>query len=354
MTHERPRALIRSTTLALALALALGLGGAASAHGGADSGNPTLWVANGADGTLGVIDRVTGTGLRVLPAGVNPHVLALSPDGRFVYAVNAGGHDADTVQGGADTLATNSLWAYDAGTGTVIARIAVGRGPTHPIPSPDGARVYVTNTDSDSVSVVDTSTWSVTDTITGVAEPHAGAVTDDGSLLLLATAGDDSLTVIDTSTLTVRVRYPVGPKARGLVATGSGLQATAYLTNKGDGTLSRVSLVDGTTTTSTVGMGAHGIRVSPDGATLYIALAGENAVAEVDAASGSLLRSYPVGAQPEQLDLSPDGAFLAVSNTGDNTVTLIDLPRQRVLRTVPTGKGNFGVQLLARPFDPDH
>ena len=181
----------------------------------------------------------------------------------------------------------------------------------------------------------------------------AGATAQSPSnpTLWVANGQDDTLTAIDTTSLTVTHTYPVGAKARGLATAGTGNDATAYVTNKADGTLSIIHLARGTVTTVPVGTGAHGIRISPDGATLYVALAGKNAVAELDAATGTTLRTIQVGPKPEQLDLTHDGNTLAVSNTGNNTVTLIDANQQRVLRTVPSGRGNFGVQ-FAQPHLP--
>ena len=51
--------------------------GAVWAHGDED-GNPTVWVANGTNGTLSVVDRVTGEELARVSAGRNPHVLSVS------------------------------------------------------------------------------------------------------------------------------------------------------------------------------------------------------------------------------------------------------------------------------------
>lgn len=337
-------------------ALALG---AVFAHGGTQDTHPTVWSADGLDGTITVFDRVSGDQLDTLTAGGNPHVLELSPDGRYVYAVNAGAHDLPADEHEAhhagETVAPgtiNSLWVYASDSGEVLARIPVGSGPTHPIPSPDGALVYVTNTDEGSVSVIDTATWQVVETIEDVAEPHDGAVTPDGNSLLLATAGEDTVTAIDTRTLEITARYPVGTKPRGLVIDPSG--TTAYASNKGDGTVSAIDLVTSEIRTLAVGAEPHGLDLSPDGGTLFAALSGANAVAGLDVATGEVLARIPVGAQPEQLDVSADGAWLAASNAADRTLTLVDLTRMQAVRSLPTGAGNFGVLFSNAPFVSTH
>ncbi|MDD9377218.1 hypothetical protein M8Z33_11130 [Streptomyces sp. ZAF1911] len=88
----------------------------------------------------------------------------MTPDGRRLYVT--------------DLLGTVSV--VDTATGKVIgAPIPVGRHPKDVVVSPDGRRAYVTNQGEDSMSVIDTSTNKVTDTIS-VAGPTRIALTPDG------------------------------------------------------------------------------------------------------------------------------------------------------------------------------
>lgn len=353
-THRLPPRVERILAASVvSLGLASGL-----AHGDGPTSNPTVWVANGRDATVSVIDRVDGDTLARLPSGGNPHVLDLSPDGSTMYVVNAGGHDlpnddgaAHAARSDASPLATNSLWALDTSSGDVVGRVAVGTGPTHPVASPDGTRVYVTNTDDDSVSIVDTGSWTVVETVTGVPEPHDAAISADGTRLLIAAAGGNEVLVLDTETLAVVDRFAVGNKVRGLIVDHE--DAVAYATNKADGTVSRIDLNSGDIQTFAVGAGPHGLRLAPDGSRLYIALSGANAVAYVDPASGAVERTVPVGASPEQLDVSPDGAWLAVANAADESVTLVNVERAASVRSSATGPGTFGVAFSNAPLDTE-
>src|SRR5678816_897137 len=51
---------------------------------------------------------------------------------------------------------SGTLSVIDSDSATVIRTISVGGRPKHVEPSPDGTRVYVTNQGSNSVSVIDT------------------------------------------------------------------------------------------------------------------------------------------------------------------------------------------------------
>ncbi|MCB0192093.1 MAG: beta-propeller fold lactonase family protein [Anaerolineae bacterium] len=338
------------------------------------------WVANGMDDSLSAIDLATNQVITTVPAGINPHILNISPDGQTLYVINTGGHDRepgahadeeemhpDSGQGehhgddgdtdqspdmSGDTnmgfemnadAAGNSLWAVDAATGEVLAQVPVGQGPTHPIPSPDGWTVYVTNTDADSVSVIDTAIWEATATIPNLPEPHDGELTPDGKLLYLVTSGDSTMTVVDTETQAVIETFAVGAKPRG-VAVGGENGEIAYVTNKGDGTLSAINVPSGEIHTFPVGQGAHAVRVSPDGSTVFVALSKEDAVAFVDPVAERVLGKIPVGKTPEQIDLSKDGRWLFASNNGDNSVSIIDLDQGEVVATISVGNGAYGVQ----------
>lgn len=344
----------------------------------------TVWVANGMEDSLSAIDLATGNVVDTVAVGTNPHILNASPDGRIIYVINAGKHDREpgahaeegdrnmsmstdmemedessnhhgsnkagekTVMG--KDLEANSLWAIDAENGKILAKVSVGKGPTHPMVSSDGRWIYVTNTDEGSVSVIDTAIWQVTETITDLPEPHDGALTPDGRLLYLATAGDATMTVVDTQTRMVTRKFGVGTKPRGLAVGGENGEI-AYITNKGDGTLSLINVSDGKLVkTFYVGEGAHAIRVSPDNDTAYIALSKEDAVAVVDLANAVVLKKINVGRKPEQVDLSRDGKWLFVSNNTDSTVSIVDILEEKVVGTVRVGEGAYGIQVVDTNF----
>lgn len=152
------------------------------------------------------------------------------------------------------------------------------------------------------------------------------------------------MTVVDTNLRQVVQTFPVGAKPRG-VAVGGENGELAYVTNKGDGTMSVIDVPAGQViATYPVGTGAHAVRVSPDNQTVYVALSKENAVAIVDATTGAVTQTIPVGKLPEQIDLSKDGRWLFASNNGDASVSIIDLELGEVVRTTPVGEGAYGIQ----------
>ena len=102
----------------------------------------------------------------------------------------------------------------------MTATVPVGAGPYGVAVPPDGDRVYISNPGSDTVSVLDTVTNTVTATIpvnagsTGTClgnTPCNGvAVTPDGRKVYVGNRGLNSVSVINTATNTVIATVPVG------------------------------------------------------------------------------------------------------------------------------------------------
>jgi len=121
------------------------------------------------------------------PRYKTPLNMALSPDGREIYAACEASHTVIVV---------------DVQTLRKVAEIEVGHHPTDVTVSPDGTRAYVSNRLDDTVSVIDVSSRKVTATIAVSDEPH-GVLTDtSGKHLYVLNTSSDSISVVDTTTLT--------------------------------------------------------------------------------------------------------------------------------------------------------
>jgi YVTN family beta-propeller protein len=103
---------------------------------------------------------------------------------------------------------------FDAQTGAVVARIPVEISPYELVFSRDGARLYVTNWSSASVSVIDTATNRVVGRVAVGANPNDMTLADDGRLFV-ACSGDNTVQVIDTHSLAVteKIATTLHPRA---------------------------------------------------------------------------------------------------------------------------------------------
>ena len=133
-------------------------------------------------------------------ASAMPQDVRLAPSGRFFLA-------ADMLR--------NGVWVIDARTLRVSRFLHTGMGAHGVYPSRDATRIYVTNRDEGTISVLDAATlhlvalWK----IPGGGSPDMGGVSADGSELWLSGRYNRVVYVIDTATGRVahRIRVDAGP-----------------------------------------------------------------------------------------------------------------------------------------------
>ncbi|HSZ81803.1 MAG TPA: di-heme oxidoredictase family protein [Polyangia bacterium] len=163
--------------------------------------------------------------------------------------------------------------------------------------SADGAILFVTNPEADSVSEIDTATRSLTREIllapaAPVADPVTGAFAP-----------------------------AVMPRAAALAPDGK----TLYVTGERAGAVYTVDVASGTVGAPIpVGSEPVGLVVSPDGAAIFAACSQDAAVVKIDAASAKVIAHVAVPAEPWALAWSADGAHLLVTAFMGQGVTAID------------------------------
>ena len=84
---------------------------------------------------------------------------------------------------------------------------------------------YVANSDSNTVSVIDTATNKVVATVGVGVNPSGVAVTPDGTHAYVANNGSNNVSVIDTASNTVVATVPVGVGPDGVAVTPDGKAA---------------------------------------------------------------------------------------------------------------------------------
>ena len=137
------------------------------------------------------------------------------------------------------------------------------------------------------------------------------------------------------------------------------------MTNEASGDL---TVIDGERQTAIgtypLGKRPRGIKVSPDGKSLFVALSGSptagpgvdpktlpppdrnaDGIGEIDVATHKVKRVIHAGNDPEQLDISADGQRLYVANEDAAQVSIVDVPSGNVIATVKMGDEPEGVTI---------
>jgi len=245
-------------------------------------------------------------GKTFLGNNVNPHMVMMSPDGRYV------------VTGG---TRANKAYIVDSHTLELVKVIPVGIAPEHLSFSPDSRWYYQGNPDGDSISVIDMQSMTLVKTITGLIEPLNITFTPDGSKAYVGNYGAHWVGVIDVR------RHELMKKI--------------YLSD-----FPGVAKLD----PSRYLAGTKGINVglfSPDGKYLYAADGDLGIVAVIDPREDKVIKTVRVGKDPWRIYMSHDGKYAITPNNGDQTISIIDLKENKVAATLEAGPDMTGVNFAA-------
>jgi len=297
----------------------------------------TLLVGNKGENTLSFVDLASGRELGRAPTGRMPHEIAVSPDGRQAAVVAYGGQTIDVFdlatrtklrtidlapnQGPhgiawlpdgrilATTERSQSLTVVDTRGGDRVSAIATGQRGTHMVAvSPDRRRAYTANIGSGTVSIIDLAAGRKLSDIAVGGQPEGIALSRDGRILWIGDNQGARVQAWDTGTQrrlaelrtgAVPIRVMASPDGRWIVTSNAG-DGTLTVIDARTRRLARTINVSGTREAAQVT-----IIFSTDGRRLYAAETGRNQVAEVDMASGRVLRRLPAGAQGDGLAIAP-------------------------------------------------
>src|SRR5215468_3342994 len=145
-----------------------------------------VMIVNRDSNDLGFMDIKTHKmiGRVFLGNNVNPHMVMMSPDGRYV------------VTGG---TRANKAYIVDTATLQLVKVIPVDFAPEHLAFSPDGRWYYQGNPEGDSISVIDMVSLTKIKTIPGFKSPLNVTFTPDGSKAYVGNYGAHWVGVVDVT-----------------------------------------------------------------------------------------------------------------------------------------------------------
>jgi phospholipase C len=232
----------------------------------------------------------------------------------------------------------------DTSTWTLVS--AVSGSTTNPYgaaATPDGSEVWVTESGTNTVSVVTTSSNKITGTVVVGIYPHGIAITPDGKTAYVANTGPNTG---QGGSQTVSVVTVSSQAVTGTIDVG---EAPQIVTVSPDGSLVLVTCADGVyvikTTDGSVSKvheqlhQPHGVAVTPDGKHAYVTDSERDQVVVLSIPQLRTVARIPVGSTPWNTAFTSDGSSAYVTNSNDNTVSVIDTAAQRVTNTI--GLGSF-------------
>jgi YVTN family beta-propeller protein len=318
----------RTTTAALCIGLLL-----ASCAGGKDN-------ASSAKASTTTTASTDPSGVRVLPfRGSPPPKPRPKPAAETtdVYAHTRAGDLSPSVAGIAPRVyvpnsMSNTVDVIDPATYTIIDHFAVGRLPQHVTPAWDLRTLYVDNDQGNSLTPIDARTGQVGAPIP-VEDPYNLYFTPDGSKAIVVAERLRRLDFRDPHSWALIKSLPVpcvGVDHADFTADGSTMLASCEFS----GDLVRVDLAS-MTVTNAVHLGGRPIdvKLSPDGSRFYVADQDRGGVIVLDARSLAVLGFVHTGSGAHGLYPSRDGQFLYVTNRSAGSISVLNFATGALVTT---------------------
>jgi YVTN family beta-propeller protein len=217
-----------------------------------------------------------------------------------------------------------------------------GAGLLSPKLASDPARIYVPNTGSDTVSVVDPNTYKVIRTIPVGRQPQHVSPSWDLRTLWVANDQGNSLTPINPNTGAVGATVPVDDPYN-LYFTPDGTRAVVMAEAR-----QRMDFRDSNTMALERSLpvpckGLNHLDFSPDGRTAVASCEFDGQLLLIDMVNERVLETIEVGGMPQDVKLSPDANVYYVADMKLNGVHVIDATSFRQLSFIKTGLGAHGL-----------
>ncbi|MDD4911772.1 MAG: hypothetical protein PHP57_05705 [Sideroxydans sp.] len=190
--------------------------------------------------------------------------------------------------------------------------------------------IYVANSGSNSISVIDAETNALFKTIPVGKFPTALAVNNTTNRAYVANTGDNTLSVIDTLSDTVLTTLPTGANPVGVAV--NPITERVYVSNSLDNSVSVInSLTNQTITTLAVGSAPFGISIDSHTNKLYVANNNGGTVSVIDASTNTVSGTLPTTVtasnflwKPYDVEVDPVSGKLFVTEGGSSHISVFD------------------------------
>jgi YVTN family beta-propeller protein len=244
-----------------------------------------------------------------------------------IYVPNSGSATVDVI---------------DPTTYKVIDSFPVGRQPQHVVPSWDLKTLWVLNDLGDSVTQIDPATGRKGKTFP-VKDPYNMYFTPDGKYAMIVAEREKRIDFRDPHSMKLLYSLPVpcrGVDHMDFSADGRYLIASCEFTSQ----LVKIDVAErkvlGTLTLEPGGM-PQDVKTSPDGTVFYIADMMADGIYLIDGDKFARIGFLPTGKGAHGLYVSRDSKVLYVSNRGEGSVSVIDLAtRKQIAKWKIPGKGS--------------
>ena len=207
---------------------------------------------------------------------------------------------------------------------------------------------------------------AVDTTAAAAPKPAQTDFTKGGPYLFVSNEDGNDVTVINAKTDSVVATLDPGQRPRGvrvspdgkwlIVAVSGSPKAGPGVDEKtlppADRSKDGIALIDLSTGKKVAnlpgGLDPEAFAISSDGKTIYVSNEDGGTLTLIDVDTRQITGTVPIGSEPEGVQIHPDNKVLYATNEGSGTVSVLDLKTKKIIATFPTGKRPRGIA-----FTPD-
>ena len=288
----------------------------------------TLFIADTNSKDVAVVDTGSMKLLTRIPLPGKPHGVDIEPGSKRIWTSNIEG---------------DSVSVIDIASRKVVTTIKICVGPVNVAFA--AGRAFAACGDG-YMAVIDTTTLTVLKTEAIGFAPHEIIAGPHGHLWA-ANRGSNDLSEIDPAKGTLISRHPAGPFAYDVAFSPNGKYA--FVTSKTWSAVSVLSTEEFQILGSIkVGKDPSLLAMASDGKRLYVTNKNDGTVSVINALTFQVVDTIRVQQEPGGLAISPDGRLLFVANFGSDTLSVIDTSDDRIIKTVPVGDSPDDIALLPK------
>jgi YVTN family beta-propeller protein len=314
-------------------------------------------VANKVGGNLSIYPATSGPGASVQTVTLPTKDATMPPEAQPTFVASTDNTNVYVTQPGRvpSSVGVVSLASFSETFEISDASASISN-PVAIAQLPNGGKIYVANQGSNKVTVIDPTLIALTTQLNPSAAikttlavgtaPAAIVASADGNCLYVANSGSNNVSVINASNDTVNATaIPVGG-GPSFLRFDPRLQRV-YVVNKSGNSISIINHAAdcsaSTATTVGVGTAPTSIAALSDGTRAYIANSGDNTVSVLLTSSNTIKIfpaphnpvAIPVGTNPVSIGSSADGTRVAVANAGSANISIIRTSDDTVIATQP-------------------
>jgi YVTN family beta-propeller protein len=349
----------RKATLACVVALSL----PASLR----AANYQVYVTNERSGDVTVINGSDFSVAATIAVGKRPRGIHVSPDGKLVCValsgtpieappqIDAHGNPIFEKKRGGDDDDDNAdksadgIGILDVAAQKFTGKLNAGSDPEEFALSKDGRRIYISNEDTKTASVINIASGKLEHIVPVGQEPEGVTTTPDGKQFYVTCEAGGDIYVVGTSSYSTVAHFKVNGRPRSVAFLSA--EGVGFIPSESVGELNVIDSVNAKvlkTIALPAGSRPMRVKLSPDEARLYVSNGRAGTISVFDTHSYQLLETIKVGTRPWGIGVSPDGKFLFSANGPSNDVSVVDLKTNKEIARVKAGASPWGIAITSR------